>query len=244
MPSPHLSPSDDLPLAFDNVSFGYHEEIVLDKINCQVEPGEWIGIIGPNGGGKTTFLNLAMGFLSPTRGKCTLFGKAPKQSRQLLGYVPQSFSFDPNFPINVLDVVLGGCKPKWGGYRKQDREEALAALQEVGLMEWSNVPFANLSGGQAQRVLIARAIVHAPQILLLDEPTANIDVEGEAEVIEMLRALRGKMTLLMVTHNLSSIVREVDRIFCLQGALTEMSREEICQHYEVGVYHPPEGECS
>jgi zinc transport system ATP-binding protein len=225
-----------------NVSFSYQQDPVLKEISFKVMPGEMIGIIGPNGGGKTTLLKLLMGFLHPSHGKIQIFGKTPKQSLLKLAYVPQGLRFDRQFPISVMELVLSGRLsrlPWYGIYSRDDIEAAHEALRKVGMLTFKEHSFGTLSGGQAQRALIARALVSEPQLLLLDEPTASVDSQAEADIYKILRELRETMTILMVTHDLRAAVDLVSRVLCVQGGVISMLPEEVCEHFALGLYHAP-----
>jgi zinc transport system ATP-binding protein len=225
-----------------NVSFKYEETPVLENVDVMVEKGEFIGIFGPNGGGKTTFLKLILGFLKPTSGIIEVLGSSPKEARQQMGYVPQMANFDKQFPISVLEVVLMGCLSElslWGTFSRKTKQKAREALSRVGLLEKESDAFGTLSGGQAQRTLIARALVNNPEILLLDEPTASIDSKAEEEVYRLLLQLKGTMTILMVTHDLQSVLQKADRLLCIQRRVTSFSPTQMCEHFALGLYHPP-----
>jgi zinc transport system ATP-binding protein len=229
---------------FENVSFSYDETVVLSDISFSIFSGEFIGIIGPNGGGKTTLLKLILGFIQPSKGKIHVLNHSPrsKTTRRHLAYVPQSMRYDREFPISVEEVVLSGLLSKlpWYGKFRQDQQlAALKALDEVGMESFCKHPFGQLSGGQAQRVLIARALVAEPQILLLDEPTASVDSQAEAEIYAILNKLQGKMTILMVTHDLRAAVNQVSRLLCVQRSVFSLKPEEVCEHYAIGLYHDP-----
>lgn len=233
----------DKVIEASDLAFAYNSAFVLKEVSFSVAQGEFIGIFGPNGGGKTTLLHLLMGFLKPTHGKISIFGKSPKEARPRMAWVPQIFNFDRNFPISVKEVVLAGrlFHTHWHGYfQKEDIQIMEEALEQVGMKAYLNVPYSSLSGGQAQRVLIARALASQPDLLLLDEPTASIDFATQNAVYKMLRELKGKMTILMVTHDLKNALDLADRLFCVQGHLTPMSRAKVCEHYALGLYHPPE----
>ncbi|WP_075883874.1 metal ABC transporter ATP-binding protein [Candidatus Protochlamydia sp. W-9] len=227
----------------DHLTFCYDNSTILSDISFEVNPGEFIGIIGPNGGGKTTLLKLIMGFLKPENGKIEVFGKNPiAQSFQQLAYVPQSIRFDREFPISVFEVVLSGLLsqlPWYGHFSKKAKLAAYEALEKVGLKEFSRESFGTLSGGQTQRVLIARALVSKPRLLLLDEPTASVDSRAEADIYALLKELKGSMTILMVTHDLQAAIGQVERLLCIQRYVFSLQPEEVCEHFTVGLYHTP-----
>ncbi len=215
-----------------NLSFNRDRTAILQEINLLVKEGEFVGIFGPNGGGKTTFLKLLLGLLKPTSGSIKIFGVSPEEARTRIGYVPQAKLFDPQFPISVLDVVLLGLLSK-----KRDPKKAKEALRKVDLLDKENRPFGTLSGGQAQRVLIARALVGEPDILLLDEPTVSIDAEAEKTIYGLLTALQGSITILMVTHDLQPILGKADKLVCIHQKLSAYLPREVCEHFALGLYH-------
>lgn len=224
-------------IEIDHLFFSYDHHSVLSNVSIEINHGEFVGIIGPNGGGKTTLIKLILGFLQPTQGKIEIL--VPSNQ---IGYVPQSLKFDREFPISVLEVVLSGLLsrlPWYGFFSKRDYQMAEEALEQVGLLNYKNHPFGQLSGGQAQRVLIARAIVNHPLLLLLDEPTASVDSQAEADIYAILKRMQGKMTILMVTHDLSAAVNYVERLLCVQGRVSSLHPSEVCEHYAMGLYHDP-----
>jgi zinc transport system ATP-binding protein len=226
----------------ENLSFFYDDIPILKDISFTVESGEYIGIIGPNGGGKTTLLKLIMGFLSATSGTLTLSGLSPQQARSEIGYVPQAMRFDRQFPISVFELVLSGRLsrlPWYGIYSNEDYEIASETIEQLGLTKFQHAAFGTLSGGQAQRALIARALVSQPKLLLLDEPTANVDAQAESEIYGLLKELRGKMTILMVTHDLSTAIDQVQRVLCVQHTLISLLPQNVCEHFALGLYHRP-----
>lgn len=224
-----------MAIKFKNLSFSYENVDVLDGVTINVEQGEYVGIIGPNGGGKTTALKLILGFLSPQKG--TVIVDSPPTK---VGYVPQINAYDKEFPISVLEVVLAGSLSKlkwWGGLPASEKERAKKLLKEVGCMGLEERPFGTLSGGQAQKALIARALMCDPEILLLDEPTANIDAESEQAIFTYLKTLQGKKTILIVTHNFDAIIKNVERVLCFQREVSSMKPEDVCKHFTIGMYH-------
>lgn len=229
-------------IEIEHLFFSFGNLTILEDVSFNISEGEFIGVFGPNGGGKTTLLNLMMGFLKPARGKISILGLSPKAARTQIGWVPQSFHYDRAFPISVKDVVLEGrlSKLPWHGFFKKDDFFAIEeALDQVGMRGWINAPFSTLSGGQAQRVLMARALVCEPTLLLLDEPTASIDKAVELELYDLLCSLKRKITIVMVTHDLEPAVKNMDRFFCIQKKLTPMEADRVCEHFAIGLYHPP-----
>lgn len=225
-----------------HVSFAYRESAVLKDVSFSVQEGEFIGIIGPNGGGKTTLLKLIMGFLKPDVGSIHIFGKIPQQTQQLVAYVPQSMRFDRQFPISVLELVLLGrlSHLSWHGqHHHLDKEKAIEAMEKVGIAHLQNASFGELSGGQAQRALIARALVSEPKLLLLDEPTASVDSQAEMDIYNILDFLKKQMTIMMVTHDLNSVIERVDRVICVQNKVFTLLPQEVCEHFALGLYHTP-----
>lgn len=219
----------------EDLSFSYDDTPILSHISFHVDQGEFIGIIGPNGGGKSTLLKLILEFLTPTSGQLIV-------TDQNISYVPQNMKFDRHFPISCMEVVLQGCLKDltWTGcFPASSEEKAKAALDQVGLAAYACHPFGKLSGGQQQRVLIARALASQPKLLLLDEPTANLDAKSEKEIFEILKELQKEMTILMVTHDLQTAIDQVDRILVVQRGVISYTPEQVCEHYALGLYHPP-----
>lgn len=227
---------------FDDVSFRYGDTPLLNHVSFSVAEGEYVGIIGPNGGGKTTLLKILLGLLQPDSGKVLLFDKPIQEGVSKIGYVPQRLHLDPLFPITTLDVVLSGCiadLPWWGKYRAKDFEKAKEALRTVRLEHLASQPFGTLSMGQAQRVLIARALASDPEILVLDEPTASVDPHSAFEIYELLKNLKRSITILMVTHDLKTVLRETDRVLTVHQRVQSMLPAEVCEHFAYGLYHTP-----
>lgn len=229
-------------IELDNVEFSYQDSPIVKAISFAINEGEFVGMIGPNGGGKTTLLKLIMGFLKPSSGSLSLFGKAPTYSQQRIAYVPQSLRFDKQFPISVIELVLEGRLshlPWYGLFSAEDKSIAKNCLERVGMADLSHRAFGSLSGGQAQRVLIARALASEPDLLLLDEPTASVDAQAESDIYAILKGLQGKMTILMVTHNLQAAIELVDRVICVQKTAVILDPQQVCEHFAFGLYHAP-----
>lgn len=223
-------------VAFEHVDFDYDGQPALTDVNLQIHRHEFVTVVGPNGGGKTSLLRLMLGMIRPTRGSVRVFGRPPERARGRMGYVPQYTRFDPLFPVTVTDVVqMGRLGRYWTGpYRKEDREAVRSALAQVGLGTLGGRAFAGLSGGQRQRVLIARALAIEPELLLLDEPTANVDRLATDKLYELLVELNRRLTIVLVSHDLGVVSRFASNVVCVNrtvythpiGELTgEMIRE-------------------
>jgi len=206
----------DEMISVSNVSFSYNGGKVLTDASFSVGSGDFVSIIGPNGGGKTTLAKLLLGLIVPDTGTIEIMGKSPAKSRTEIGYVPQYSNFDIKFPVSVLDVVLmGKLKKGIGFYGRKDKEESSQALEDVNLTGFEKRSFAELSGGQRQRVLIARALVSSPKILLLDEPTASVDTSVEDKLRSLLDKFRSYLTILMITHDLGFVSDQINKIICV-----------------------------
>ena len=202
-----------------SLSFSYDEMPVLSDVNFDIYPLDTVCIVGPNGGGKTTLIKLVLGLLTPDQGEIRIYGEKPAVERRRIGYVPQSAQYDARFPISVREVVCMGRigNSVHGHYSLVDKEKALSALEAVNLVDLAGRPFASLSGGQRQRVLIARALASGGDILILDEPTANIDRESEQHFFDLLSTLNQQMTILMVTHEVGFASTFFKRIICVNN---------------------------
>jgi len=186
--------------------FAYDREYVLENVNFTINTRDFLSIIGPNGGGKSTLLKLLLGILTPTKGEVKIFGKKPQEVSLRLGYVPQDTNINKNFPIKVIDVVLQGrlgvSKNFWG-YSKEDREIAYEALKKTGAFEFKDKRIGELSGGERQRVFIARALTTKADILLLDEPTASIDSKGQIELYSTLKKINKTSGIIVISHDIN-----------------------------------------
>lgn len=223
--------------------FYYGTQPVLEGIDLEVSPGVFLGLIGPNGGGKTTLFKLVLGLLSPARGTVQVFGRDPKKmgsQRSLIGYVPQRFTVDWHFPITAQEVVLMGRYSKIGLFRRpspRDRRKALEALEQMEIRDLADSPIAELSGGQQQRVFLARALVTEPKILLLDEPTLGVDVTHQDKFYNLLNTLRRQagMTIVLVSHDVGVISCFADELACLNHTLFLHGKpEEVLSKAVVG----------
>ncbi len=204
-----------------NLSFSYGSQVILEDVNLFVNEKDFVTILGPNGGGKTTLLRLLLGLLKPQRGSILIDGKPPFMVQKRLGYVPQHSHFDKKFPITVFEVVLTGRSKPFGYYSKYDKMRTCDVLDKVGLSEYRNELFSNLSGGQVQRMLIARALVTDGEILLLDEPTSNIDSNTGKNLNTLLQKINEKLTILVVTHDTGFVSNITNRVFYVNRTVVE-----------------------
>ncbi|MBU8934942.1 MAG: metal ABC transporter ATP-binding protein [candidate division Zixibacteria bacterium] len=205
-------------IEIDGVSFAYNGQTVLQDVNLTVYEREFVWIVGPNGGGKTTLMKIMLGLLAPARGSVKLLGVAPLEARSRIGYLPQHVDTDRQFPISVLEVALMGRLRRgmrWGPFPAEDTRVALDALQQVGLAELAERPAGELSGGQHRRLLIGRALAAQPELLLLDEPMANLDRQVEKELHELLQQLNKHLTIVMVSHDPAFVSDFVKQVVCV-----------------------------
>jgi zinc transport system ATP-binding protein len=205
-------------IEIEGLNISYDGQKILEDVDLSIHERDFIGVIGPNGGGKTTLLKAILGLIKPDSGKIRITGKTPAQGRKLIGYVPQYMVFDREFPISVWDVALMGRLSHgrhgiW--YNNKDREAARKALEAVKMLEFRKRRIDDLSGGQKQRIFIARALASEPKILLLDEPTASVDVCIEMGIYELFAELNKKMAIVLVTHDITAISTHVKRLACL-----------------------------
>lgn len=217
-------------LSFEGVSFGYGDgPDVVENVDLEIGSHELIGLIGPNGGGKSTLLKLAAGLLKPRKGKVRVFGRAPQEARDEIGYVPQFAHFSREFPITVAQAVLlgrlgGGFALRWSA---ADRAAAARAIDETELGTLADRPLSALSGGELQRVLIARALAAEPRLLLLDEPTSNLDQRAEEDIFALLARLNDRMAIVLVSHDVGFVTDFVQRVACISRTLICHGTSEV-----------------
>lgn len=231
---------------FRSVSYRYAstDRAALEDVSVLVEPREFLGIIGPNGGGKSTFLRLILGLIQPQRGTIDVLGAAPGSHRTQVGYVPQQAAIDDSAPATVLDIVLLGRlhRKVWGPrWSAGDHAAAEQALERVGLTELSGRSWAELSGGQRQRTLIARALVGGPELLLLDEPTTGVDVHREHALVDLLHELNASMAILMVSHDLSLVASHVKAALWVNRRAVQLPAQELTVERVESLLHGSDG---
>lgn len=204
-------------LELKDVCVFYDEVCAIENINLTIKEGDFLGIIGPNGGGKSTLLKTIIGIMKPNKGSIN-------QSKRLaIGYVPQFSSFNKSFPISVYDVILMGrlnCGLRIGRkYSKEDHKAVENIMAKLSIKHLMARHISELSGGQLQKVLIARAMVSHPNMLILDEPTASLDGEARSEIYDLLKVLNAEMTIVIVTHDMAAISSYVKQVACLNKTL-------------------------
>lgn len=204
-------------LSLNDISFGYDQVPVIEQINLEIKQGDFIGMIGPNGGGKSTIIKIIMGLLKPWSGDIE-FGHLDNNRTVSTGYLPQYHEFDKSFPITVKEVVMSGLIGKQRGFlrfNKQQKTEASELIQVLGLKEIEDKPIGSLSGGQMQRVFLGRALVSNPDLLILDEPSTYVDYQFENEMYKLLQQINKQTAILLVSHDIGQIVSFVKTIACV-----------------------------
>lgn len=227
-----------------DLEFSYNGEPVLQDVNLSVRHGEFMAVIGPNGGGKTTLLKLILGLLKPDRGTVRVDGRSPGQASSCIGYVPQDVHANSSFPITAMDVVMMGYinpEKRWRQQAASDRRNAMATLDRLEMVAYADRKIGALSAGQRQRVFIARALVTSPRLLLMDEPTASIDTRGQVDFYTLLKEINKDITILVVSHDLLVISRYVKSVACVNRQLHYHDQAEITGEM-LDVMYPPRGD--
>lgn len=232
----------DSPAAcLEQVTFAYRPgRPVLERVDLEVEALDFLGLIGPNGGGKTTLLKLLLGLVEPQSGQVRLMGRPPGQVRARVGYVPQATRIDPSLAASVLDIVLMGrlSRSSWGPrFASSDREIAENALAETHTRELAHKGLGELSGGQRQRVLIARALASDAEMLLLDEPTAGVDFHRERELLDLLHRLNRRIPIVLVSHDIALVTTHLKRAAWVNREVTSYPARELSLEEMERLYH-------
>ncbi len=213
----------DIAIQIRDLTVNYRQSPAIAGISLDVRAGDFLGIIGPNGGGKTTLIKAILGLVQPTEGAIRIFGEKVSKARHQVGYVPQLAEFDRSFPLTVEEVVLTGRLPAvfrpLHRYTNRDKDFVLCLLEKLGIDHLRGQLLAGLSGGEFQRMLIARALAAEPAILLLDEPTAFVDAPSRDAIYAFLGQLNQRVTILMVSHDLLAVATHVKSMACLNRQL-------------------------
>lgn len=232
----------EMIIEIQGVWFSFNDQPVLREASLTVPRGDFLVIIGPNGGGKTTLLKLILGLLKPDRGTVRVFGQTPERVAHRIGYVPQNVHVNKTFPVSVLDVVLMGRLRKgrgWSHDTRQDRIAAQTVLEQMRIWEHRGRRIGELSGGELQRVFIARALVSGPEALFLDEAMASIDTQSRGEFYDALKELNRTVTVVAVSHDLMILSSHVKSVACVNRELYHHDSGEITQKMIDQVYHCP-----
>lgn len=211
--------SKEIVIAVRDLDFSYdRHNLVIEGATFDILKNEFAAVIGPNGGGKTTVLKLILGLIAPTRGTIRVLEGRVEAARRRIGYMPQYPRLDYDFPVTVMDVVLMGRLGQTsaiGPFRRSDKEAAMTALEETSCADLKDRPFSALSSGQRQRILIARALVSDPELLLLDEPTSNLDPSIQDDIQDLLHKLNERMTIIVVSHDVAFVSKYVEKVVCV-----------------------------
>jgi zinc transport system ATP-binding protein len=222
--------------------FSYNGTPVLKAVDLEIRQGDFLAVIGPNGGGKTTLLKLIIGILRPDRGTIRVFGRSPLEVTSRIGYVPQDIRVNKGFPISVEGIVLMGRMRGGGGWRRfsgEDRARARAALERVEMWDHRRRPIGELSGGQRQRVYVARALATDPELLFLDEPMSSVDTRGQSEFYSLLKELNERATIVLVSHDLNVLSSYTKSVACVSQQVFFHDKPEITKDMLQMAYHCP-----
>lgn len=225
-----------------NVSFRYGRNWALEDVSLDIFPQDFLAIVGPNGGGKTTLLKVILGLYKPDAGSVSVFGLPPEEGRKRIGYVPQRVQFDQDFPATVEEIVLTGRLGNRGlgrRFTERDREAARQAMEQLDLLGLARREIGALSGGERQRTLVARALSSEPDLLVMDEPTASVDSRIEKSFYEMLRVLNNRIPIVLVSHDLGFVSAYVNRVACVNRRLVANAVGDLHAHDLEALYEGP-----
>lgn len=228
-------------LELNSVFAGYNDDVVLNDVSLEIFDDDFIGIIGPNGGGKTTLLNVILGLIKPFKGSVTFYDDIRTEHNNKVGYLPQLNKIDSKFPITVKEVVLSGLiygSIRIGRYTKAEKKSADDTLKRLGIYDLAKITIGELSGGQVQKVLLARAIVSSPRLLILDEPNTFVDNQFEGELYEILKELNEEMAIVIVSHDVGTISSYIKTIACVNKDLHYHKSNKISEE-QLATYNCP-----
>jgi len=235
--------SGEYAVHIENLSVHYGHTPAIMGVCLDVSDGEYLGIIGPNGGGKSTLLKAILGLIPVSSGNISIYGGNAHKNRSLVGYVPQFALLNRKFPISLFEVVLTGHLKQgiapFFRYSSKDNESVYTLLEKVGITDLANRQISELSGGEFQKKLIARALATNPRLLLLDEPTASVDAASRDQIYSLLAELNKNMTIILVTHDLLAVSSQVNRLACLNGQLVYHGEPELTEKAVNNLYGCP-----
>ena len=225
--------SDALALHIENLSVNYRHTPALTDVCLDVREGEFLGIIGPNGGGKSSLLKAILGLIPISTGKISIFGEDYKKRTRPVGYVPQFAEMDRSFPVSALEVVMMAYQQKglhpFFRFTEEHKRGAREKMEQVGIGELAERQISELSGGEFQRLLIARALAVEPRLLLLDEPTASVDPASRQKIYDLLSQVSKTVTIILVTHDMFAISSQVNSLACMNGTLVYHGEPDLTQ---------------
>lgn len=229
-------------IEIEGLSVAYGDKTVLHDVSLNIGEKDFLGVIGPNGGGKTTLIKTIIGLNRPSAGEISFYRGGQKTDSLNIGYLPQYNVIDKKFPISVFEVVLSGLlkeKRLIGGYSRQQKQRAMQVVAEMGLEGLEQRPIGSLSGGQMQRALLGRAIVSRPEVVILDEPSTYIDRYHETKLYELLQKINQSSTVILVSHDIGTVLQQVKTIACVNGTLHFHPAQEVNEEWIVKNFHCP-----
>ncbi len=226
----------------DNIVAGYDNKIVLHDVSLDIWENDFLGIIGPNGGGKTTLLKIILGLLKPKSGSVRYFDGEKEVSSLKIGYLPQMNKIDKKFPISVREVILSGLmaeKPRFRDFTAEQKQRAEEVIAQMGLQELAKRAIGDLSGGQLQRVLLGRSMVSRPKVLILDEPNSYVDKRFESHFYNLLEEISKESSIILVSHDIGTVLSMVKNIACVNETLHYHSGADISAEWLENKYACP-----
>jgi len=234
-------------IEISDLSFWYDKKSVLKNVNLQLNDHGFYIFLGPNGGGKTTLVKLIMGILQPRRGSVKVYGDRSSKNREKIGYIPQKLIFDQIFPLTLFEFIHQGLLshlPWYGKWPKWTYDKVEEMLAKFSLGNLRKRPIGELSGGQLQRAIIARALISDPDILILDEPLSGLDHDSVKNIISLIEEMQGKKTIILITHVITHLLKKADNVFLIEKNLCPLQDEALCKHMELGLFHNEDEGCS
>lgn len=230
-----------------DLDFSYDRKKVLQNVSLTLKDHGFYIFLGPNGGGKTTMIKLIMGLLQPRKGKIEVFGNQPCKSREKFGYIPQKLIFDSIFPLSLYEFIHQGLLSKlpWHGrWPKETFKQVEAMIERFSLEGLEKRPIGELSGGQLQRAIIARALISDPDILILDEPLSGLDHKSAKNIINLIEEMQGKKTIILITHVITHLLKKADQVYLIEKNVCPLQDEALCKHMELGLFHSEDEGCN